>query len=514
MPGYPESLAHPSGDQLALVPEKILVSVVPRRRASITGTLEQLGLVPLRTDPAAGASSGRAVPGIDLPHAVVNNSPDLFFVETRGGEPVNRDAVTASADVKWTAPVYKAQVRGREQLLAPIATSLLVPSNVVHDPTGVAILEEFGLIRNEVKSRLLGLYDLFETTAESRSAYDIRDEVSARLGAEVKLEFIPVVTPVAAQPNDPLFVQQWDMVQIGAGGTGTTGWDLQQGSGTITVAVLDAGVDLDHPDLMGSFLNDGINLGSMSGTGAPTGNHGTPCAGIACAPIGNGTGTSGVGGGTRILPIAFQNWTDVEVAVGIRHAINQGARVISMSFGWDLWDPAVIDPAIAEAHGTGLVMCVATHNHNTENGVTYPATNPLVIAVGASDQTDNRKSPSSPDGEMNWGSNWGPEVSVVAPGVLCPAPDRTGTDGYSEDDYTLTFNGTSAATPHVAGLAALLLSRNSALTNMEVRRIIETTAAKVGTVTYADTPEHPNGTWNAEMGYGRIDARAAILAIP
>jgi len=186
--------------------------------------------------------------------------------------------------------------------------------------------------------------------------------------------------------------------------------------------------------------------------------------------------------------------------------------VISMSFGWNGWDAAIIDPAIAEAHAAGLVMCVATHNHNTANGITYPATNPLVIAVGASDQADNRKSPTSPDGE-GWGSNFGPQISVVAPGVLCPAPDRTGGDGYAAGDYTMTFNGTSAATPHVAGLAALLISRKPSLTNTAVRTIIETTAAKVGTVAYATTPGYGNGTWNNQMGYGRIDVQAAVQAV-
>ncbi|MGC5172136.1 S8 family serine peptidase, partial [Microbacterium sp. DT81.1] len=512
MASYPDSIAHPSGAQLALVPEMVLVKVVPGRAASTSDVLDEAGLVPLQSGPTAD-SSARSVPGTDLPHAVVNESADLRFASARDGRSVDRDVVAASSGVEWTAPVYRAEVRGHEEMLAPLANSLIIPSAVAEDQSAKPVLEEYGLVRNDARSALLGPFDVYEISSENPAAYDIRDELSARLGAEVRLEFVPLVTPVAFQPDDPLFAQQWDMVQIGAGGGGTTAWDVQQGSATITVAVLDEGVDLGHPDLVGAFLNNGINLGSMSGTGAPTGNHGTPCAGIASAPLNNSTGTAGVGGGALILPLAFQNWTDVEVAAGIRHATGQGARVISMSFGWDLWDHAVIDPAITEAHDAGLVMCVATHNHNTENGVTYPATNPLVMAIGASDQADNRKSPSSPDGE-GWGSNWGPEVSVVAPGVLCPAPDRSGSDGYTGDDYTMTFNGTSAATPHVAGLAALILSRNPSLTNTEVRAIIETTAARVGTVPYAETPGHANGTWNAEMGHGRIDANAAILATP
>ena len=128
-------------------------------------------------------------------------------------------------------------------------------------------------------------------------------------------------------------------------------------------------------------------------------------------------------------------------------------------------------------------MCVATHNYNSS--ITYPATNPLVMACGASDEIDNRKTPSSPDGEDWWGSNFGPEISVVAPGVHIPTTDIQGNDGYNKSsdavdnygNYYLTFNGTSSATPHVAGLAA---------------------------------PGYPNGTWNQEMGYGRINVLRAL----
>jgi len=85
-------------------------------------------------------------------------------------------------------------------------------------------------------------------------------------------------------------------------------------------------------------------------------------------------------------------------------------------------------------------------------------------------------------------------MSVVAPGVLIPTTDRMGNAGYTIDDYMTDFNGTSSATPHVAGLAALLLSCDNKLGNVEVRTIIEQTADKVGAVPYAPTLGYPSGT--------------------
>lgn len=513
---FPDNLAHPSGVALTRSPDRVLLSPRSTPTASArSDVLASLGLVPEGTAPEAdGPAAAGEAPADKQP---VNAGTDFVFARTADGSEVDTAAIeqaTEQGAVAWSSPVYTADFGAGVEELSPAADAVVLLDADVASPEDLAAVVALGLERDEVRSSLLGELDYFTVVDPvATPAYDLPDRIAEALGrpVEVRLEWVPMRVPVAHTPNDPMYVDQWNLRQIGAGGTGTSGWDLTMGSAAVTVAILDEGVELGHPDLAGAFLHNGINLGTMSGTGAPTGNHGTPCAGIVAARTGNGIGVAGLAGGCRLLPIAFDRWTDTEVAAGIRYARLQGAQVISMSFGWNAWSPAVIDPAIQEAFNAGMIQCVATHNHNTLNGVTYPATNPLVIAVGASDQADNRKSPSSPDGE-GWGSNYGPQMSVVAPGVRIPSTDRLGSNGYSSGAYAPAFNGTSAATPHVAALAALIRSRNSALSNVAVRRIIETTAAKVGTVAYANVSGHPNGTWNNQMGYGRIDVHAALRA--
>jgi subtilisin family serine protease len=159
------------------------------------------------------------------------------------------------------------------------------------------------------------------------------------------------------------------------------------------------------------------------------------------------------------------------------------------------WDFALIDPALKYAASHDVVICAPTGNLNSRLNL-YPARSPFVIACGACDRADNRKRASKDDGDRPWGSNYGPELSVVAPGVAIHTTDWRG--GYVEG------MGTSVAAPHVAGLAALLRSVNPSLTAQRIRDIIELTADKVGARRYDPQPGFPNGPRNDEMGYGRI----------
>jgi hypothetical protein len=460
----------------------------------------------------------------------INHSRNLFWVKNKKGESIDLDSIK-QMQIQWIGPVYHSQrAKGHDDLLCILPTALLVKPKIREENIRER-LARYGFKVHEEKSKYLGYLYLHVPDPLSKDAIEHREELLQKEKEhlqEVFFEIIPLIVPTAMVPNDTFYGQQWNMSQVNAGGANMTGWDISIGNPAIVICILDEGCDLNHPELQ--FVNQGINLGTMQPPGSPTGNHGTACAGVAAAAINNGTGVAGMAGGCRILPVAFQTWSDAEVAAGINFATANGANVISMSFGSNGWNHAVIDLAIQNASNNNVIMCAATHNYNS--GITYPATNTLVIAVGASDQNDNRKSPTSPDREC-WGSDYGNEISVVAPGVRVPTTDRLGNDGYNNNgggainwacvnypqcgdaagDFFFIFDGTSAATPHVAGLAALLLSINANLTSAQVRNIIEQTADKVGTVPYAVTPGKPNGTWNQEMGYGRINVYRALHSI-
>lgn len=318
--------------------------------------------------------------------------------------------------------------------------------------------------------------------------------------------------------TDPYFGSQWALQNTGQyGGTPAAdiavcnAWPLSKGS-SVKVAVLDNGVDLTHPDLTVISGYDVLGRGTNGGCDKSDW-HGTHCAGVIGAIQNNGIGVSGIAPECVILPVRFltgNRFTTPDARSALEWAWRNGADVISNS--WNLSTPAsVIDDEIAKAvtsgrSGRGCVIVFSAANDNSST-LPAPANNDNVISVGAMSMCNQRKSPSSCDGET-WGSNYGVGLDVVAPGVKIHTTDNQGTDGLSADDYYAFSNGTSSACPHVSGVAALILSANPCLTQKEIRDIIELSARKVGS--YGYTTSLPNGAWNNEMGYGLINVENAV----
>jgi hypothetical protein len=210
----------------------------------------------------------------------------------------------------------------------------------------------------------------------------------------------------------------------------------------------------------------------------------------------------GVGGG-------FWSTTDAKVADGIRKAVDapRSADVLSNSYG--LSPSTAVTNAFKHAQtngrgGKGCPIAAAAGTANTPP-VIYPAklspTIPGFLAVSATNEWDQRKSTTSLDGETWWGSSFGPEVDIAAPGVHIYASDIMGAAGYGGGNYVPNFNGTSSATPHVAGLMGLILSVDPDLRSWEVEDIIKLTADDLG----------PGGR-DQEFGFGRINCRRALEA--
>ncbi len=327
--------------------------------------------------------------------------------------------------------------------------------------------------------------------------------------------------------NDPYYNSQWAIKNQGYLG-GTPGadmhvenaWNYVTGQG-IKVAIIDEGVDLNHPDLAANLL-PGYDATGNGSNGAPSGNdaHGTSCAGIVAAIANNNIGVSGIAYNAKVLPVRIAKssstdpWTnDSWAAGGITWAKNNGADVLSNSWGGGSPSTTIthaINDAVTNGRsGKGCVVLFSTGNSNTS--IAYPSTLSNVIAVGACSMCDTRKTPTSCDGETWWGGNYGAGLDVMAPGVQIYTTDISGSAGYNAGDYKSDFNGTSSACPNAAAVIALILSVNPNLTAQQARDILETTCDKVGGYTYqSNISGQPNGTWCADAGYGRVNACAAV----
>lgn len=289
-------------------------------------------------------------------------------------------------------------------------------------------------------------------------------------------------------------------------------WTITRGSPDVRVAVLDEGVDTDHPSLEPAVVAE-LDVVSGNPRALPDGDdaHGTACAGVVLSRDSSVSGLAplaslvavriarGDGGGHWILD-------DFDTADAIDWCWEEGrADVISSSWGGG--PPTdVITRAFERARtkGRGGLGCVlAAAVGNDQGPVSFPACLPLVLGVGASNPWDEMKTRTSRDGESWWGTNRGPGIDLLAPGVRITTTDLHGPRGYGRADFVADFNGTSAATPHVAAAAALILAVAPRLTASRIRDIMVRTC---------DPLPGSGGHGSRRAGARRLNAYAALRA--
>ncbi len=462
----------------------------------------------------------------------VNQTSRLSWVRRQAGGAISattEQQLEQSELVEWIARAYRRE--GAEDaetgLFAVNPMRLYVAQQPLEASGGVEALGLDVSVDAQRTGRLPNLVALSvenPSVAEGRSAIEVAMRLAQTMPGAVRLENIPYLSPTSHaatapcappttefQPNDPKFPDQWGTKRIGV----PRAWELVRGDPSVVVAVLDEGVELAHPDL--SVHPQSWNASTDTPDGRPTGNHGTACAGIIGARLDNALGVAGVAGGIRVMAIATATWADVDIAEGLYFAADNGARVVSMSFGvyasWGFWDFDLIRDALQYAQNKGLLLVAASGNENW-NQSRFPGSDARTLCVGGSNRSDERKRNGDASSENWWGASFGPDLDVVAPCLEIPTTDRLGAAGYDATDYFDRFNGTSSATPHVAGLAALLLSFRPSLTNVQLRQIIESTCEKISPNLYAyvNVGSKPSGTWNEEVGYGRVNAERALLA--
>ncbi|XSG76503.1 S8 family serine peptidase [Herpetosiphon llansteffanensis] len=325
-----------------------------------------------------------------------------------------------------------------------------------------------------------------------------------------------VGTPVAAQnpllspPNDPDANKQWVIRQLGL----TCAWEHLTGSSDVTVAVIDSGVDMNHPDLVDILRTDGFDAVDGDDDPSDENGHGTHVSGIIAATINNSKGIAGVaGGGTRILPIrvmaADGSGSNQDIIAGIRYAVSKNVQIINMSLGSMLpLDSEDIVAAIQEADAAGVLVIIAAGNSFVPLPNFAFGVEEFAMVVAATDPEDRKTD----------FSNYGNWISVSAPGAgiysTMPTYDVYMTrDLPAEERFNKNYDqmsGTSQATPVVAGLAALLFAQHPDWNADQVRAEIEKTADDIsaqnpikryGPVTYFEP---------SNLGTGRINACNAL----
>ncbi len=320
------------------------------------------------------------------------------------------------------------------------------------------------------------------------------------------------------QPSDNFFSWQYYLYNRGQeigfpGPQGTDradiraleAWEETKGDEQVIIAVIDTGIDFDHPDLEGKIVPGGYDFANDDNDAADDNGHGTFVSGLAAAKSNNGEGIAGVSWNSKILPIkavesdgtGYVSW----LTEAVIYAADNDADVISMSLGFSLGpkeEAQELEEALQYAYSKGIVIVASAGNEGS--GVLYPAAyDDYCIAVAATDYYDERPS---------W-SNFGPEVDVAAPGVKLVSLVPTWYPGLEWGDFTLPpyafADGTSASAALVSGFISLIKSAKPWLEPEQIMDIIRFSADDINAVDLPGKDDY--------IGYGRINMELALVPI-
>ena len=301
----------------------------------------------------------------------------------------------------------------------------------------------------------------------------------------------PPLSAQGVQPNDTFWTAQWSLRRVQA----PLAWELTQGASSTVVAVVDSGIDLAHPEFAGR-LQAGFDYVEWDTVPQDQYGHGTHVAGVIAAAGNNGLGVAGSAWVVQLVPLRALDRTGVgtasNIALAVQAATNRRVDVINLSLA--LSGPSTtVQNAIVAASNSGILIVAAAGNDSLPGQwpapVSYPAAYPEVIAVAATTRWEDRAGY----------SNGGPEMELAAPGGEASDPIFSASLGGS---YAMLY-GTSIATAHVTGAAALLRGYAPQWSAAAVRDALRNTADKIGSTPYI-------AGRNDRLGYGRVNSAAAL----
>lgn len=447
----------------------------------------------------------------------------LFSVPNASATAVLAEAAPLLPDY-FFSPVLRDPASGQDLLFGDMVAVQFepdVPLQVV-----LWILEEHGA-GEIIEYEHGGRPNTFVTKPSTNHALDVMSIANA-LAAEPEVrwatpDLVSLSAPSQAcsplsprPPTDPNFASSWGLEQANDIDLDAMGaWATCAGKPSTIVAVLDVGVQENHPDLSTIQGRDFWAVGCGNPTGCAGGNpqtscdnHGTSVAGPVGEVANNGIGSAGVAPNVKVVGVRVRQgtntfptcgWTGstLREVWGIDWAVHTaGARVTVYSWGALLSDN--LENMYASTRDEGVVHFAAAGNDNSDaNDVDYPGRLRTVLSIGAIAQNGTRWVD-----DFETGSNYGPELDLVAPGKDIFVTDRTGSAGQTTSDYW-TFSGTSFATPMAAGIAALILSMRPELDAYDVEWLLSASAIDLG----------PAGRDN-EYGRGLVNAAQAVLLTP